>query len=105
MVATSHYQNQARRSANQMQFFKSTTLMTVALTRYLKPNTIKTISRSIKTDNSCSVLIYCIATYKITDTKESPKHRALLLQKIMADGCTMYRVPNMSQTNPVNTST
>jgi hypothetical protein len=27
------------------------------------------------------------------------------LQKIMADGCTMYRVPNMSQTNPVNTST
>jgi len=71
----------------------------------MKLNTIKTISCSIKTDNSCSVQIYCIATYKITDTKETPKHRPLLLQKIMADGCTMLRDPNMSQTKPVHTST
>jgi hypothetical protein len=71
----------------------------------MKLNTIKTISCSIKTDNSCSVQIYCIATYKIINTKETPKHRPLLLQKIMPDGCTMFRDPNRSQTNPVHTST
>jgi PBP1b-binding outer membrane lipoprotein LpoB len=49
--------------------------------------------------------MYCIATYKITNTKESPKQRTLLLQNIMADGRTMFTVPIMSQTNAVHTST
>jgi len=79
--------------------------MTVVLTRYMKLNTIRTISCSVKTDNSCSVQIYCIATYKIIDTKGTPKHRTLLMQKLMADGCIMLRDPNISQTNPVHTST
>jgi hypothetical protein len=87
------------------QFCKSTTVMTVVLTHYMKLNTITTISCSIKTDNSCCVQIYCIATYRITNTTESPKQRTLLLQKIMADGRTMIWAPIMSPTNPVHTST
>ena len=51
-----------------MPFCKSTTVMTVALNHYMKLNTIRTISYSVKTDNSCFVQIYCIATYKITNT-------------------------------------
>jgi hypothetical protein len=65
------------------QFCKSTTVMTV-LTHHMKLNTIRTISCSVKTDNSCCVQIYCIATYRITNTKETPKQRNLLLQNIMA---------------------
>jgi hypothetical protein len=49
--------------------------------------------------------MYCIATYKITNTKETPKHKTLLLQNIMVDGCIMFTVPIRSQTNPVHTST
>jgi hypothetical protein len=56
-----------------MQFYRSTTVMTVVITDYVKPNTTKTISGSVKTDNSCCIQIYCTATYKITNTKESPK--------------------------------
>jgi len=88
-----------------MQFFKSTTVMTVVLTHYMIQNTIRTISCSIRTDNSCCVQIYCIATYRITDTKESPKQRNFLLQNIMAKVHTMFRDPIMSQTNPVHTRT
>jgi hypothetical protein len=66
-----------------MQFCKSTTVTTVVLTHYVKLNTIRTISCSIKTDNNCSVQIYWFATYKITDTKESSKQRTLLLQNII----------------------
>jgi hypothetical protein len=88
-----------------MQFCKRTTLMAVVLTHYMKLNTITTISCSVKTENSCFVQIYCIATYKITNAKESPKQRTLLLQNIMANGRTMFRVPVMSQTNPVHTAT
>jgi hypothetical protein len=79
--------------------------MTVVFTHYKKPNAIRTIPCSVKTDNSCFVQIYFIATYKITNTKENPKQRTLLLQNIMADGRTMFRDPIMSQTNPVHTST
>jgi len=67
-----------------MQFCKSTTVMTVVLTHYMKLNTIRTISCSVKTDNCYCVLIYWIATYRITNTKETPKQRNLLLQNIMA---------------------
>jgi hypothetical protein len=88
-----------------MQFCKSTTVMKVVLSHYMKLNTIRTISRSIKAHNSCFVQIYCISAYNITSTKENPKHRTLLLQNIMADGCTMFRVPIRSQTNTVHTST
>jgi len=38
-----------------MQFCKTTTVMTVVLTHYMKLNTIRTISCGRKTDNSCSV--------------------------------------------------
>jgi len=86
------------------QFCKSTTVMTVVLTHYMKLNTVRTISRSVKTDNSCSVQIYCIPTYRISNTKETPKQRTHVLQKIMADGRTMFRDPIVSQTNPVHTS-
>ena len=87
-----------------MPFCKSTRVMTVALTHYMKLNTIRTISCSVKTDNSCFVQIYCIAMYKTT-AKKTPKQRNLLLQNITANGCTMFRVPIMSQTNPVYTFT
>jgi hypothetical protein len=60
-----------------MQFCRSTTVMTVVLTLYIKLNTIRTISCGIKTDNSCCVKIHCIATYKITTTKEVPKKQNL----------------------------
>jgi hypothetical protein len=75
-----------------MQFRKSTTVMPVMLTHYMKLNTIGTISCSIKTDNSYYVQIYSSATYKITNTKETPKQRTLLFQNIMAKGRTMFRV-------------
>jgi hypothetical protein len=88
-----------------MLFCKSTTVMTVVLTHCMKLNTIRTISCSVKTYNICYVQIYWIATYKITNTKESPKQKTLLLQNIMADGCTMFRVPIMRKTIPVHTST
>jgi hypothetical protein len=88
-----------------MQFCKSTTVMKVVLPHYVKLNPIRTISCSVKTDNRCFLKIYCIATYKITNTKDNPKHRTILLQNTMADGYTMFRVPIMSQTNPVHTST
>jgi hypothetical protein len=65
------------------QFCKSTTVMTVVLTHYMTLNTIRTISCSVKTDNSCRVQIYCIATYRIANTKKTPKQRTLLLQNIM----------------------
>jgi hypothetical protein len=68
--------------------------MTAVLTHYVKVNSIRTISYSIRTDNSSCVQIYCIATYKITTTKEGPKKRiSLLLQNILADGHTMFRFP------------
>jgi hypothetical protein len=67
-----------------MQFCKSTTVMTVVLTHYMKLNTILTISCNVKTDNSCCVLIYCIANKKITNTKETPKQKTLFLQNIIA---------------------
>jgi len=86
------------------QFCKSTTVMTVVLTHYMKLNTIRTISCSVKTDNSCCVQIYCIAIYRITNTKESPKQRNLL-HNIMAEVHTMFRDPIVSQTNQVHTST
>ena len=79
--------------------------MTVVFTHYMKLNTIRFISCSVKTDNICFVQIYCIATYKITNTKDSLKQRTILLKNITADGCTMFTVPIMSQTNPVHTST
>ena len=88
-----------------MQFCKSTTVMTVVFTHYMKLNTIRTISCCIKTDNSCFVQIYCIATYKITNTKQSPKQRTHLLQNIIDDGYTMRRFPIRSQTHPIHTST
>jgi hypothetical protein len=88
-----------------VQFCKSTTVLTVELTHYMKLNTIRTISYSVKTDNMCFVQICCIANYKITDTKESPQQRTLLLKNIMADGCTMFSTPTMNQTNPAHTST
>jgi hypothetical protein len=44
-----------------MQFCKSIIVMTVVLNHYMKLNTIRTISCSVKTDNSCFVQIYCIA--------------------------------------------
>ena len=47
----------------------------------------------IKNDNSCCVQIYCIATYRITNTNENPKQRNLLLQNIMAEVHTMFRDP------------
>jgi len=87
------------------QFCKSTTVMTVVLTHYMELNTIRTISCRVKTANSCCVQIYCIATYRITNKKEKPKQRTLVLQNIMADGRTMFRDPIVSQTNPVHTST
>jgi len=52
-----------------MQFCKSTTVMTVVLTHYMKLSAIKTKSCSVKVDNSCSLQINCIANYKITNTK------------------------------------
>jgi hypothetical protein len=67
----------------------------------MKLNTIRTISCSVKTANSCFVQIYCIATYKIPNTKESPKQRTLLWQNITAVGRKMFTVPIISQTNPV----
>jgi hypothetical protein len=88
-----------------MLFCKSTTVTRVVFSHYIKLNIIRTISCSVKTDNTRFVQIYCIATYKITNTKENPKHRTLLLQNIMADGRTMFRVHIMSQTNTVHTST
>jgi len=87
-----------------MLFCKSTTVMTAVLNHYMTLNTTGTISSSVKTDNICFVQIYCIASYKVTNTKQSPKQRTLLLQNIMADGCTMLRVPVISQTHPVHTS-
>ena len=87
------------------QFCKSTTVKTVVLTHYMKLNTIRTILCSVKTDNSCCVQIYCIETYRITNTKGSTKQRNLLLQHIMAEVHTMFRVPIVSQTNPVYTPT
>jgi hypothetical protein len=54
-----------------MQFCKSTTVMIVVFTHHMKLNTIRTISCSIKTDNSCCVQVYCIATNKIINTKKS----------------------------------
>jgi len=86
------------------QFCKNTTVTTVVLTHYKKLNTIRTISSSIKTNNSCCVQIYCIATYRVTDREETPKQRTLVLQNIMADGRTIFRDPIMSQTKPVLTS-
>jgi len=77
--------------------------MTVVLTHYMELNTIRTISYSEKTDNSCCVQIYCIATYRITNAKGSPKQRNLLLQNIMAEVHTMFSDSIMSQTNPVHT--
>jgi len=63
--------------------------MTVVLTYYMKLNTIRTISCSVKTDYSCFVQIYFTATHKITNIKETPKQRTLLLQNIMANDRTM----------------
>jgi hypothetical protein len=82
-----------------MQFHKITRVVEVVLTHYMTLNTIRTISGSVKKDN-----IRYVQIYKNTNTKESPKQRTLLLQN-MADGCTMFRVPIMSQTYPVSTST
>jgi len=87
------------------QFCKSTTVMTVVLTHYMIQNTIRTISCSVKTDNGCCVQICCIATHRITNTKESPRQRNLLLQNIIAEVHTMFRDPIVSQTNPVHTPT
>jgi hypothetical protein len=87
------------------QFCTSTTEMTVVLTHYMKLNTIRTISCSVKTDNSCCAQIYCIATYRITDTKDTPKQRTLLLQIIIAEVHTMFRIPIVSHTNPVHNFT
>ena len=87
------------------QFCKSTTVVAVVLTHYMKLYTVRTISCCVKTYNICFVQIYCIATYKITNAKESSKQRTFLLQNIMVDGYTVFRVPIMSQTNPVHTST
>ena len=48
------------------QFCKSTTVMTVVLTRYMKQNSIKTISCSVKTDNSFFFMfVPCISNIKI----------------------------------------
>ena len=88
-----------------MQFCKSTTVMTVVLTHYMKLNAIKTFSCSVKTYSSCSLQTNCIANYKITNTKENSNRRTLLIQNTMADGCIMFRVPTMSQTHPDHTST
>ena len=74
-----------------MQFCKRTTVMTVQLTHYMKLNNSRTISCSVKTDNICYVQIYCTATYKITNTKQTPKQKTLL-QNIMANSCTLFRV-------------
>jgi hypothetical protein len=63
-----------------MQFCKGTTVMAVVLTHYMKLNTIRTISRSIKTDNSCFVKIYWIATYKITETKKAQNRKLLFAE-------------------------
>jgi len=79
--------------------------MTVVLTHYKKLTTIRTISCSVRNDNSCFLQIYFTAIHKITNIKETPKQRTLLLQNIMADDRTMSRVPIMSQTNLVHTST
>jgi len=68
----------------------------------MKLNTIRTISCSVKTDNSCYEQIYCIATYRITNKKETLKQIILVLENIMADGRTMFRDPIVSQTNPVH---
>jgi hypothetical protein len=69
-----------------MQFCKCTTVMTAVLTHYMELNIIRNISCGVKTDNSCFVQIYCTATYKITTTKQSPKHRiSLLLQNMWSD--------------------
>jgi hypothetical protein len=86
-----------------MQFCKSTTVKTVVFSHYMKLNTSRTISCSVKTDNSCFVQIYCILTDKITNTKQNPNQRSLLWHNIMADGRTMFTVPIMSQTNPAHT--
>jgi hypothetical protein len=88
-----------------MQFRKSTTVMAVVFIHYMKLNTSRTISRSVKNVNNCFEQIYCTATYKITNTKETPKQITLLLQNIMADGHTMFRDSVMSQTNEVHTPT
>jgi hypothetical protein len=66
--------------------------MTVALTHYMKLNTNRATSCSVKTANSCFVQIYCIAFNKFTNTKETPKQETLLLHNIMIDGRTMFRV-------------
>ena len=88
-----------------MPFCESTHVMAVVHTHYIKLNSNRNISCSINTDNSCFVQTYCIITHKITNTKKSPNQRTLLLHNIVADGRTMCRVPIMSQTNPVHTST
>jgi len=82
-----------RHSTQSMLFCKSTTVMTAVLNHYMTLNTTGTISSSVKTDNICFVQIYCIASYKVTNTKQSPKQRTLLLQNVMPDGCTMLRDP------------
>jgi len=73
-----------------MLFCKSATVMTVVLTHYMKLNTIRTISCCIKTDNSSFVQIYCIATYKITNTKASPIQRTLRIKWPMAAPCSEF---------------
>jgi hypothetical protein len=88
-----------------MQFCKSTTVMTVVLTHYIKLNPTGSISCSVKTDNSCFVQIYCITTHKITQKKETPKQRTLALKNITVEWRTMFRGPTISQTNPAHAST
>jgi len=88
-----------------MQFCKSTTVMTVVLTHYMKQNAIKTCSCSVKTYSSCYLQIKSIANYKITNTKETSNQRTLLIQNTMADGRIMFSVPTMSQTHPDHNST
>jgi hypothetical protein len=78
--------------------------MTVVLTHYMKLNTIRTISCSVRTDNSSCVQIYCIATYRITNTKETAKEKYSFAEN-NDQVHTMFRIPIVGQTNPVHTST
>ena len=86
------------------QICKSTTVMTVVLTHYMKLNAIKTFSFSVKTYSSCFLQINCITNYKINNTKETSSQRTILIQKTVAEGRIMFRVPTMRQTHPNHTS-
>jgi len=74
------------------QICKSTTVMTVLLTHYMKLNAIKTFSFSVKACNRCSLQINCIANYKITN-KNKLQTRELFLYRIqwlMAASCSQF---------------